>query len=74
VLHIYIYDISRLRVKVDKSTVWSNVGRLSRTVITLQGSHSRSRWWPRGLKRGSATIRLLVSAGSDPTGAWISLA
>ena len=29
---------------VDKSVVWSDVGRLSRTVTRLQDSHSRSRW------------------------------
>jgi len=43
---------------VDKSVVWSNVGRLSRTVTRLQDSHSRSRW-PSGLRLGSAAVRLL---------------
>ena len=52
-----ITNVQCLYFAGDKSVVCSNVGRMSRTVNSLQDSHSRTRW-PRGLRRGSAVVHL----------------
>jgi hypothetical protein len=70
---VLITYVQCLYFTVDKSVVWFNVGRLSRTAIRLQDSHSRSRW-PRGFRRGSAAVRLLgVRVWIPPEHGYLSL-